>query len=359
MSASSQIRVFVVDDSVVIRRLIARAIDLEPSMMSAGFASDGELALARLEQARPDVVILDIEMPRMNGLEALEQIRQRYPKLPVVMFSRVNDEQSARTVDALSFGVTEFVLKPSADDVRDQGQDYVTSELLPVVRALAAGTVPWQELSAAAAAPGRARAAVSLPPRIPVPVTAVAIGISTGGPTALMSLFRDLQDPLPVPVFVVQHMPPGFTEILAHRIDTITRAEVAEARDGDLVTAGKVYIAPGGRHMTVDRAGSAAQIAIGDGPKINFCRPSVDLLFDSVATTYGPGALGVILTGMGEDGKSGSADIVASGGAVIAQDAATSVVASMPNAVAHLADAVLALDRLGAEIRRRAAGTRP
>ena len=355
------IRVLVVDDSVVVRSAIARAIDPEPDIKLVAVAADGRLALERLDRTAPDVVVLDLEMPGMDGLSTLAEIRRRDPTLPVVIFTYIHFDDQAGAVDALSKGVTEFVLKPSAADGIGLAQGYLRNELVPVIRAIArprTAEPPFPRLAGGAtkvrAHTGEAGTAAGPRP----PISAIVVAVSTGGPDALKIIIKEFADPLPVPMLIVQHMPTGFTRVLAERLNTLTSATVSEAENGQQVTAGRIFIAPGGHHLSVRRIGPLVVTELGEGPKENYCRPSADVLFRSAAKIYGSGALGLVLTGMGEDGMRGSQAIVAAGGTLIAQTMESATVASMPLAVADLAHRLVPLDQIASELVLFAAASR-
>jgi two-component system chemotaxis response regulator CheB len=342
------IRVLVVDDSVVVRRLVVRAVEAEPDLELAGIASNGQMALQRVGNLLPDVVILDLAMPGMDGLSVLSELRRDHQGLPVVIFSsQPQGPLSSVILDALSKGKTELVLKPTATRDAAVGSDYVRDELLPVVREIVRARRESVGQPAARPAASRPRTAVS---GQRTRVDAVVVGVSTGGPEALATLFRGLHQALPVPVLIVQHMPAGFTKLLAERLDRMTEATVGEAVEGQLVEPGMVLFAPGGRHMELARVSDRVVVRINDGPRVNFCRPSADVLFRSAARVYGRATLAVVLTGMGTDGLVGSRAVHGAGGSVLAQSAATSTIASMPMAVADFADAIIPLDRFAAEL---------
>lgn len=357
---ASPIRVLVVDDSVVVRRAIAIAIEAAPGVELAGTAANGRLALEKIASLRPDAVVLDLEMPEMGGLEALARIRASEPNLPVVIFSYIRPTDASEVMDALSTGRTEFVLKPTAADGIGLARDYLQNELIPVivniVRKRAAGGMRWVggpgiESQMGARAGGREGVAQH--------VAAIVIAISTGGPTALEEVLSALSAPLPVPILIVQHMPAMFTRLLAQRLDRLTPATVTEATHGQLVAAGEVLIAPGDQHMEVARNGAGVRIELGTGPKENFCRPSADVLFRSAARVYGSGTLAVVMTGMGQDGARGARDVLAAGGSLIAQAPETATIPTMPAAVADIANAVVGLDQIAAELTRRTARDAP
>jgi two-component system chemotaxis response regulator CheB len=342
-----KIRVFLVDDASVIRRLVASALNSDPALEVVGTAADGQMALARLAELRPDVVLLDLEMPVMDGLQTLVALRKTHPRLPVIMFSRHTQRGVEATVQALTLGADDYVPKPG--DGLDVGR-CIEDLLIPKIKLLARrdSSPARAAASTAGAAPARARTS-------PQQVEVVVIGASTGGPNALAELFPSFPPDWSVPVVVVQHMPPEFTARLAERLTEKSRIRVREGVAGELVSAAQAWVAPGGHHLLVRREGQAVRLALNQEPPVNSCRPSVDVLFRSAAEAYGPGALAVVLTGMGQDGLRGCEYVRAAGGQVLAQDEASSVVWSMPGAVvqAGLADQVLPLGHLGTEIVRR------
>ncbi len=344
------IRVLVVDDSALVRRLVTTALREASDLEIVGVAKDGLEAIEQVDQLRPDVVTLDIEMPRLDGLGALEVIRQRHPRLPVIMFSTLTERGAAATLEALSRGASDYVTKPSNTGSVAEGLASVRDQLVPRIRAL----VGMRALSPAAAAPVRRPAAAR-------PVRAVAaagapevllVGCSTGGPDALAKLLVGLPADLGVPVLVVQHMPPVFTAMLAERLNTISPFTVREAADGDALRAGEVLIAPGDHHLQVVAGAAGPRARLDQGPQENFCRPAVDVLFRSAARLYGGRAVATVLTGMGQDGLVGCELLAAQGARVLVQDQATSVVWGMPGAVsmAGLADEVLPLGELPGRI---------
>jgi two-component system chemotaxis response regulator CheB len=351
-------RVLVVDDAVVVRKIVTDALAEDPDIEVVGTAPNGRIALAKIPQVNPDVVTLDVEMPEMDGLETLTELRKLYPRLPVIMFSTLTERGAATTMEALLRGANDYVTKPANVGSVAEAQQRIKTDLLPRVHALAGKVRP-----SARQAPGLAPRPAASGPRAttsrsstPVRIDAVVIGVSTGGPNALAELLPQLPADLPVPVLVVQHMPPMFTRLLADRLDNSCRLHVAEAGDHQPVTAGSILIAPGDRHLTIQRVGTMVRTVLNDGPLENSCRPAVDVLFRTAAAVYGPHILGVILTGMGHDGRNGSEHIHVAGGRVLAQDEASSVVWGMPGAVAAagLADEVLPLSQIADAIRRRA-----
>ncbi|MDX6229127.1 MAG: two-component system, chemotaxis family, protein-glutamate methylesterase/glutaminase [Frankiales bacterium] len=335
----STIKVLVVDDSVVVRRLVTTALCSDPGIEVVGTASSGRLALDKISQLNPDLVTLDIEMPDMDGLETLKELRRRHPKLPVVMFSSLTERGAAITLDALTFGANDYVCKPAKVSSPDEAMASVRDQLIPKIKALTIGRSGPAAVSrpAAPSAPMLVRPRVAIPSRGAEPggpVDVIAIGASTGGPDALASILAKLPADFPVPVVIVQHMPPLFTRLFAQRLNTASQVTVREARDGDLVEPGTVLIAPGDFHLSVKRDGLTVRaVTHQEGPE-NWVRPAVDVLFRSVAEAYGERALGVVLTGMGQDGIRGVEKMVEAGAQIVVQDEATSVVWGMPGVVA-------------------------
>jgi len=360
-AGAARLRVLVVDDSVVIRRMLAVAIDNDPALRVVGTASNGRLALAKLESSPCDVVTLDVEMPEMSGLDAVQAIRRIYPSLPVLMCSSLTERGAATTLEALARGANDYIAKPGAG----KAPAAFAVELTDKLKALGRRTRrPMEPAAAAAPAAAPARpAAVILAARSSTaePATAIAVGVSTGGPNALADVIPSLPANLVAPVFIVQHMPPVFTKMLADRLGRAASLPVSEARHGEEVLPGHVYIAPGDWHMTLVRDGARVTVALNQEPPENSCRPAVDHLFRSFAAVYGAGGLGVILTGMGKDGFHGCELIRAVGGRVLAQDEATSVVWGMPGfvAAAGLAEEIVPLSGMAAAITRRARLGRP
>ena len=343
-----RIRVLVVDDSAALRRLVTDAVQATPDLELAGTAQNGQIALDRVEAVCPDVVTLDVEMPVLDGLSTLRVLKARWPRLPVLMFSSRTERGALASLDALAAGASDFVAKPSVSGL-EEARAFVEREVLPRLRALGGRNVSSPEPGPAPPAPSRSPPAGW--------VSAVVVGVSTGGPQALVTLLPALPRGLPVPVLVVQHMPPLFTRILAERLDDLGPNPVVEASDGLAAAPGRVYVAPGGHHLLVAGGRAGPVLRVGDGPPENSCRPAVDPLFRSAAEVWGPGLLAVVLTGMGRDGCDGAAHVCERGGAVIAQDRASSVVWGMPGAVvdAGLADCELPLAEIAGEIAARVA----
>lgn len=338
------ITVLIVDDCVVVRRLLTEILSAEEGIEVVGATSSKAGALAKIEQTRPDVVTLDVEMPGTSGLELLEKIREHYPRLPVLMFSSLTVPAGAATLDAMARGSGEYLSTPTLSD-RVEATVQVRSELVRRLRGMRRRP---SSTSVSAVLPRATR-----PHRTELHQAEVlAIGASTGGPNALAALVSSLMPTISVPIVIVQHMPPLFTKILADRLASLGRVPVREAVDGDELEPGKALIAPGGYHMRVVRKGGRQHVALDQGPPVNSCRPAVDNLFESASEVYGPGVLAVVLTGMGQDGFRGCEKVRASGGQVVVQDEATSVVWGMPGFVAraNLAHAVLPLDAIATEI---------
>lgn len=347
----SKIRILIVDDSTVIRRLLTDALSTDPSIEVAGTAANGRIALAKLTQINPDLITLDMEMPDMDGLTTLTELRKTHPKVPVIMFSTLTQKGAVATLNALQLGASDYVTKPANVGGVTAAIQAVKSELIPKIKALCRFVEPAHTLPARPPVPAAQRQA-SLDLRLQR-FDVIAIGVSTGGPNALTEIFRQLPGDLPVPIVIVQHMPPVFTKYLAERLDAVSPVEVKEAGEGDVLTPGKAWLAPGNFHMSLVRRPAGIAVHLHQGPPENSCRPAVDVLFRSVAEMYGARSLGVVLTGMGQDGLRGCEAIAAVGGRVVVQDEPSSVVWGMPGAVANagLADAIVPLSRVAAELK--------
>lgn len=345
------IRALIVDDSVVVRRMLCDALAGDARISVAGTAANGTIALQKLPQICPDIVILDVEMPDMDGIETVQRIRVDYPKLPVIMCSSLTERGAEVTLRALAAGATDYVTKPSAAVAQADGLASFKAELVAAVLAL--GDPKPSPPPLPGASPANEASSVR-PTRVQprTPIAAVAIGCSTGGPNALAKLFKRLPADLPVPIFIVQHMPPLFTRMLADSLSASSEVAVHEASHEGIVTPGHAYIAPGDFHMILQRSGVNLVTVLNQAPPENSCRPAVDVMFRSLANVLGAGVLACVLTGMGRDGARGAADIVAAGGAVMVQDAESCVVPSMPEGVASagLAELALAPAQLGDEI---------
>jgi two-component system, chemotaxis family, protein-glutamate methylesterase/glutaminase len=340
------IRLLVVDDSVVVRKVICDALQSEATIEVAGTAASGTIALAKIPQLNPDAITLDIEMPGLSGLETLAEIRKLYPKLPVIMFSTLTERGAAVTLEALALGASDYVTKPSNTASLSAAKDQVRRELVAKILCLVPRRVNPVPLPVVAAAKR------SLPNQ---PIDIVAIGVSTGGPNPLAEVIPHLPKDFPVPVVVVQHMPPLFTRLLAERLASHSALLVHEGQAGKTLEPGHAWIAPGDHHMTVARKGTAVVLNLNQDPPENSCRPAVDVLFRSVAQVYGASVLGVVMTGMGSDGARGARHIREAGGEMLVQDEASSVVWGMPSAVvsAGAADKICPLPEISQEIVRR------
>jgi two-component system chemotaxis response regulator CheB len=374
-----RIRVMVVDDAVVVRGFFARWVEAEPDLELVASLRTGRDAVSQLERTDPDVVVLDVEMPELDGIAALPLLLAKKRDLIVIMASTVTRRNAEISLRALSLGAADYIPKPSTDREVTASATF-RGELIDKIRQLGLRAkrfrqIPPREKPALAArtpvqphplhlhhhadhAPIELRPMPLTPPRV------LLIGSSTGGPQALNTLIAQIGSVIErVPVLVTQHMPPTFTAILAEHLARIGKCPVHEGQHGETIHAGTVYLAPGGKHLTVRHDGKDVSpvIAIDDGPLINFCKPSVDPMFSTAAAVWGSKALALMLTGMGADGLSGARTIVAAGGHVLAQDEATSVVWGMPGQVAHagLCSAVLPLNEIGGKLTRLFAGERP
>lgn len=350
----SRIRILVVDDSVVIRKVLSDTLSEERTFDVVGVASDGRIALAKIPLLKPDLVTLDVEMPVMNGLETLAEIRKLYPKLPVIMFSTLTERGASATLDALALGASDYATKPSNTGSPEVAIARVRSELIPKIKALC-GTAPLklQPLP-------RTRPPAKVRVRSNARIEIVAIGTSTGGPNALAEVLPRIPNDFPVPIVLVQHMPPIFTRLLAERLSSRSAIPVEEGSANTVLSPAHAWIAPGNFHMKVTRAGLSSRLSLNQSPPENSCRPAVDVLFRSVAAAYGANVLAVVMTGMGSDGVLGAQEICDAGGSVIIQDEASSIVWGMPGLVhaSSLADAAYPLDHLAAEITRRVVQSR-
>ena len=322
---SDRIRVLVVDDSALMRKLIPAILTRDSSIEVIGTAMDGAFALKKIEELHPDVVTLDLDMPRMDGMEALRMIMRRAP-LPVILFSTHSKEGGYATLKALALGAVDFLAKPK--DAAAGHLEQIADELIAKIKVAkrAAGRKLPPAVIEESAAPKKGLRS-HLPPR-----RVIAIGISTGGPNALQYVLSQIPADFQSTIVIVQHMPEGFTEMFAKRLDECCALEIHEARSGDLLIAGRVLICPGNRHMMVRRMPRGDMVVLSDGPPVNGHRPSADVLFHSVAQEFGLTAVGVIMTGMGEDGAEGLGAIKAAGGMTIAQSEDTCVVSGMPRA---------------------------
>lgn len=388
MPAARRVRVLIVDDSAVMRSLVRSVVASDAALEVVGTAGDGASALSSIESLRPDVVLLDVEMPVMDGLVTLRQLRGRGHKMPVIMCSALTQRGAKVTIEALASGASDYVGKPSGQAGREAATKSLSQELLPKIHALTAQhTAPVAPPSsfpgfggpaapptrsslfaplphtvppaAGAPVPGQsaAQAAVKLPPTSNAAPQVWVIGVSTGGPAALDIILPSLPATFPLPVLIVQHMPELFTKLFAERLNGRCKLAVREAVEGDVVRPGTIYVAKGNWHMEAiggARPGAPVTLHLQQGPLENHCRPAVDVLFRSAAQVWGGAILATVLTGMGSDGMLGSRVIREHGGTVLAQDQASSAVWGMPGAVtnAGLAHKVLPLNAIIPEILR-------
>jgi len=358
------IKVMLVDDSAIVRGLVARILAEDPLITVAAQASNGEQAIATLARTPVDVVVLDIEMPVMDGLTALPGILRAVPGIKVIMLSSLTQRGATVTFQALKAGAADYIPKPSASSDMT-GTGGFKRELIDKIKSLAARRLrPLPPAPGAAPAPPRPAipAAATLTTAVAPPAGAVevlVIGSSTGGPQALFDIAAKLRGVQPrMPILITQHMPPTFTSILAEHIASASGLPAAEGVHGQKIETGRIYVAPGGKHMLVEKRGSDRFIKISDDPPENFCKPAVDPLFRSIAAAYGAKVVAIVLTGMGSDGAKGGAIIAQGGGLLYAQDEATCVVYGMPAATAHtgLCKAILPLPEIAILIRRTVGG---
>lgn len=370
--ADPGIRVMIVDDAVVVRGLVARWLDEEGDIKVVASMRNGREAVDQFARFNPDVVILDIEMPELDGISALPLLLEKKRDLVVIMASTLTRRNAEISLKALSLGAADYIPKPETN------REVTTSttfrhELVEKIRTLTGRKKRFARSPIIARGPApsvpsivtsvrSSGGEIRLRPFATTPLRVIVIGSSTGGPQALQQLVKGL---VPIsdryPIILAQHMPPTFTTILAEHLSRASGRPAHEGIDGEPITAGTIYVAPGGRHMIVKRVNNVPTIALEDGPPVNFCKPAVDPLFASAAECYGGGLLAVVLTGMGADGAHGAGDVVARGGSVIAQDEATSVVWGMPGATANsgFCSAVLPLQEIAPRIVRFASGDRP
>jgi len=341
---SERIRVLVVDDSALMRKLIPTILERDPSIDVVGTAMDGAFALKKIEELHPDVVTLDLEMPRMDGIEALRLIMRSAP-IPVIVFSTHSKEGAYSTFKALALGAIDFVAKPR--DAAAGHLDAIAVELIEKIKVAkrASGHKIRTEVAVETKPPRKKHSRATLPPS-----RVVAIGISTGGPNALQFVLPQIPSDFSATILIVQHMPEGFTEMFAKRLDECCALDVQEARSGDLLLAGRVLVCPGNRHMMVRRMPRGDMAVLSDGPPVNGHRPSADVLFRSVAQEFALTSVGVLMTGMGDDGAEGLGAIKAAGGMTVAQSEDTCVVSGMPRAaiLKGYANKIVALESLSA-----------
>lgn len=357
IGAGEKIRVLVVDDSVVIRAMISRILEADAAMQVVGVARNGVDALHKVQLLHPHVVTLDVEMPELDGLGALRRIMEVHPEMRVIMLSSLTAQGAHVTVEALIAGASDYVTKPQPGDDFERAFLNLGRELVGKIKELFS---PEELLvPVTAAAPGVNAPGVSMPSvsaRAGQAAEIVAIGVSTGGPAALAEVLPLIPANFPLPIAIVQHMPPHFTKLLAQRLTTLSQIPVREGEEGMVAEPGCAILAPGGFHMRLVRAGTQLKVKLDTGPQENSCRPAVDVLFRSLAESCQGRVIAAVLTGMGQDGLVGARILKSLGASVIAQDQATSVIWGMPGAIvtADLADAVLPLKRIIPEILMRA-----
>ena len=363
-----RVRVMIVDDAVVVRGLFGRWVEAEPDLEVVASLRTGREAVNQIERADPDVVLLDVDMPELDGIAALPLLLAKKRDLIDIMASTLTRRNAEISLRALSLGATDYIPKPTSNQ-EVAGSISFRRDLIEKVRQLGLRSKRLRLGQARAATPGGAPArphSAIHPPIVlrAMPMTSprvLLIGSSTGGPQALNAIVGQIGGVLErAPVLITQHMPPTFTAILAEHLARVAQRPVREAQDGEEINAGTIYLAPGGKHMTVKRRDGVAVIAIDDGPLVNFCKPAVDPLFSSAAAVWGHKAMALVLTGMGSDGLRGAHAITDAGGHVMAQDEATSVVWGMPGQVANagLCSAVLPLPQIAGRLTRLFTGER-
>ncbi len=387
-SGRDSIRVMIVDDAIVVRGLLVRWIEAEPGLQVVASLRSGREAIEQVERTDPDVVILDVDMPDIDGITALPCLFEKKRDLVVIMSSTLTRRNAEVSLRALALGAADYIPKP--ESTREMaGSDSFRRDLVEKIRALGArrkqrlnsarvlplAVVParrrepvgdrapaaWRHVGSPGTVPAPDAPAFRLRPLPSVPPRILLIGSSTGGPQALGAIVGQIRDIIDqAPVLITQHMPPTFTTILAEILERASGRPVHEAVDGEALRAGAIYIAPGGRHLRVARRDGSPSAVVDDGPPINFCKPAVDPMFSSAAETWGSWNLALVLTGMGSDGTRGAADVVAAGGSVIAQDEDTSVVWGMPGSVtkAGLCSAILPIDQIAAKLTSLFSGSR-
>jgi two-component system chemotaxis response regulator CheB len=370
-SISRRIRVMLVDDAVVVRGLFARWVEAEPDLEVVATLRTGRDAVNQLERVDPDVVVLDVDMPELDGIAALPLLLEKKRDLVVIMASTLTRRNAEISLRALSLGAADYIPKPGSNREVSASTAF-RRDLIEKIRQLGLRAkrlrhgIKARVSRPAKSAPSIIPATEEITPlrlrQMPLTLPRVlVIGASTGGPQALNRLVVQIDTVIQrAPVLITQHMPPTFTAVLAEHLARVSKFPVREASDGEEVNAGAIYLAPGGKHMKVERRDGTAVIAIDDGPMVNFCKPAVDPLFASAAQVWGNKVLALVLTGMGSDGLAGAKEIVAAGGHVIAQDEETSVVWGMPGQVtnAGLCSAVLPLPEIGGRITRLFTGER-
>jgi two-component system, chemotaxis family, protein-glutamate methylesterase/glutaminase len=354
--AMKKAKVLVVDDAMLIRRMVTDVLAADPQIEVVGEAINGRVAMQKIPQLNPDLITLDIEMPEMDGISTLKEIRKTYPRLPVIMFSALTERGAADTLEALHHGASDYVTKPASTAGKAGAQQRIQEDLIPKIKSLCRlGPAQSGAAKKDAAAPAAYRPSMLRAVGPAITADVVAIAVSTGGPTALAEVLSHLPASFPAPILLVQHMPQMFTRFLAERLNGQTSLTVKEAVDGEPIQPGVVYVAPGDYHLTVKKATGGAVAVLDQDPPQHSHRPAADVLFKSIAATFGPRGLGVVLTGMGQDGLRGSEEITRAGGRILVQDEASSVVWEMGGLVvnAGIADAVVPLAQVAGELQRR------
>ncbi len=370
------IRVMIVDDAVVVRGLLSRWLTDAGGIEVASTHRTGAEAVAAIDRIRPDVILLDIEMPDMDGITALPLLLDRQPMTTVIVASTLTTSNADISLRCLDLGAMDYIAKPSTNRDVTFSVDFrreIIAKVLALGQRTVRGSLPRarghagpapaliekRQLAGGLASPST-NPPYSLRPFAKVKSRVLSIGASTGGPNAITDLLKLCQPAIQrMPVIITQHMPTMFTGMFAHHLKRVLSTDVQEARHGEIIERGRIYVAPGGKHMRLEKAATDIRVIIDDAPPINFCKPSVDLTLSSISKIYGPGTLGVMLTGMGADGLRGAMDVVEAGGNIIAQDEASSVVWGMPGAVAKrgLCAAVEPIDRLARIIKMTAGCT--
>ena len=360
-----KIRVLVVDDSAIMRRIITTALKMDPAIQVVGIAEDGLISLDKVRELSPDVITMDIEMPNMDGLTALAEIRKFNRTVPIIMFSTLTQKGAESTIKALTSGASDYVGKPTDVSDTQAAFNILKETLIPKVKGLYKKPFkhtpkPGHKTFAQTQLEAEVVPAPLKEGKLISPPAAVVIGVSTGGPLALIEIFNVFKKPLPIPMFIVQHMPPKFTELMAQRLSTLSPVQVVEAQHGDIAENGMVYIAPGGFHLHLERMGTKIVMYTSEDPPENSCRPAVDVLFRTAAQIYKNKLLGIVLTGMGSDGLKGAKEIIDAGGEMVVQDEVTSVIWGMPGAIAkaNLAHKIIPLNKVADEIINRFAFTK-
>ncbi len=353
-----QVSVLVVDDSAFMRSVVGKIVEKTEGLSLAGKAMNGVFALNKIKTLSPDVIVLDLEMPEMNGIEFLKERNRLAIEIPVIILSSLARKGARITMEALSLGASDFVLKPSESSGTDMS--LIADQLTGQLKAYG-GRYQSQKLAGKTRSIGKDRptgtANVPVPPRprqVPDKIDVVAIGISTGGPNALRQVFSAIDPALPVPVLVVQHMPAGFTLEFAASLDRLSSLSIKEAEEGDVLKPGRVFIAPGGYHMAISKRRLATTVRLSEDDPVNGHRPSVDVLFSSLAQGFNNRILGILMTGMGRDGVKGIGEIYHAGGITVAQDSESSVVYGMPRVAFEngVVDSVVTLENMAETINR-------